>query len=114
MFAQFLFAYESISGGGDESAGFDLSFGSGINSLLSFGGRIILPCFQSSLACSILSFEMKRVSGLSMPAIPHMIIYLCIAREALLPHHPKPLPDLLHRVQAERPLKNIRSTCFSL
>src|SRR6187549_1606149 len=49
--------YESGSGFGELPAGFDLSSGSGINSLLSLGGKIILPCFQSSFACSIRSLR---------------------------------------------------------
>src|SRR4028118_1318265 len=49
--------YESSSGRGEFPAGFDLSFGSGINSLLSFGGSMIFPCCQSSFACSIRSFR---------------------------------------------------------
>jgi hypothetical protein len=67
----FLQFYESGSGAGGMPAGFDLSLGRGINSLLSLGGSIILPCFQSSLACSIQPF----------PACGYMFylsIYLCI------------------------------------
>src|SRR5437762_12969500 len=48
--------HDSTSGAGGAAVGLDLSSGKGINSLLSLGGRMILPCFQSSLACSILSF----------------------------------------------------------
>src|SRR5690606_34183795 len=47
---------ESGSGAGAAPEGLDLSLGRGINSLSSLGGRINLPCFQSSLACSIRSF----------------------------------------------------------
>jgi len=47
--------YESAGGGGPVPAGFELSVGKGINSWLSVGGRMILPSFQSDLACSILS-----------------------------------------------------------
>src|SRR5215213_9681240 len=49
--------YESDSGFGELPAGFELSSGNGINSLLSLGGRIILPCFQSSFACSMRSLR---------------------------------------------------------
>ena len=49
--------YESGSGFGGPPAGRDLSSGNGINSLLSVGGNIMRPCFQSSLACSIRSLR---------------------------------------------------------
>src|SRR6185369_6737126 len=52
---EIIVSHESGSGFGALPAGFDLSSGSGINSLLSFGGSTILPCFQSSFACSIRS-----------------------------------------------------------
>ena len=45
------------SGLGAAPAGRELSSGNGMNSSLSVGGRRILPCFQSSLACSILSLR---------------------------------------------------------
>ena len=48
---------ESGSGFGGLPAGLDLSSGNGINSLLSFGGSIMRPCFQSSFACSIRSLR---------------------------------------------------------
>src|SRR6476619_4818001 len=51
--------HESGSGFGGLPAGFDLSSGSGINSLLSFGGSMILPCFQSSFACSMRSLRLE-------------------------------------------------------
>src|SRR5260221_4643146 len=49
-------SYESAPGAGPP-AGLDLSSGNGMNSLLSLGGRIIRPCFQSSLACSMRSLR---------------------------------------------------------
>src|SRR4051812_37189525 len=49
--------YDKGSGLGAVPAGLDLSSGSGMNSLLSLGGRMILPCFQSSLACSMRSLR---------------------------------------------------------
>src|SRR5689334_7690865 len=49
--------YESGSGLGAPPAGLDLSSGYGTNSLLSLGGNIMRPCFQSSLACSIRSLR---------------------------------------------------------
>src|SRR5690606_7874768 len=48
--------YDSGSGGGDPAILY-LSSGNGINSASSFGGNIIRPCFQSSLACSMRSFR---------------------------------------------------------
>lgn len=52
-----VYCYDNGSGRGPEPAGFDLSSGRGTNVSLSFGGKIILPCFQSSFACSILSLR---------------------------------------------------------
>src|SRR5258705_83493 len=51
--------YDSGSGFGGLPDDFDLSSGSGINSLLSLGGRMILPCFQSSFAWLIRSLRLE-------------------------------------------------------
>ena len=65
--------HDSGSGFGG-SEGLDLSSGKGINSLLSDGGNIIRPSFQSSLACSMRSLreetkfhQMKRSPNGSPP-----------------------------------------------
>src|SRR5699024_2080867 len=47
--------YDKGLGSGELPAGRALSSGKGTNSLLSVGGNMILPAFQSAFACSIRS-----------------------------------------------------------
>src|SRR5882672_7166676 len=79
--------HDSGSGFGGLPVAFDLSSGNGMNSLLSFGGNRILPCFQSSLACSIRSFldetkfhQMKRSPKGSPPKSINVVFSLASIR----------------------------------
>src|SRR5436190_17225208 len=80
-------SHESGSGFGTLPAGLDLSSGKGIYSLLSFGGTIMRPCFQSSFACSIRSLrdetkfhQINRSPSGSPPSIISVVFSLaCIA-----------------------------------
>src|SRR5690606_6503153 len=73
------------SGGGGPPAGLVLSAGRGMNSLLSVGGKMIRPSFQSAFACSILTFleetkfhQINRSPTGSPPSI--MSVVLSVAR----------------------------------
>jgi hypothetical protein len=77
----YLLSQERGSGLGALPAGFDLSSGNGINSLLSLGGKMILPCFQSSFACSMRSFledtKFHQINRSPNGSPPNNIIVVC-------------------------------------
>src|SRR5690606_36621776 len=80
--------YDKISGGGP--AGRDLSSGRGIKISMSFGGRTILPCFQSSFACSMRSLlldtkfhQIYRSPNGSPPSNIRVVLSLALMRGSL-------------------------------